>query len=242
MHHYPFLVVQTGRTSTAIYLVESLTWGSWFIIIIIAITHLLDFWALITNITAPRVVPLLDSSTEDSRKANGTGVSIIAVAAVAPLWSATAVSVIVATAGSGLSRMLGGADARSGSICHCVCCMLGSLALGVSALHVLGIHSYLLFIIYCISISHHLKTSLSDLKIKPVILVPMPELWSMWKWNLYYNCFRIKFMVRVEIILCKWGLPGESWSNFHIDEVASGVRVVELPQFGWLLELGDCQS
>jgi len=52
------------------------------------------------------------------------------------------------TAASRLSRTVAGAAAGSGSVCHSVCCMLlYSFALGVSALHVHGIHSLSLFII-----------------------------------------------------------------------------------------------
>jgi len=102
------------------------------------------------------------------------------IAAAATLGPATGILISAATAASGFSRTVAGAAARSGSVCYSVRCMLlCRFALGVSALHVHGIHGSSLFIILCISISRHLKTTLSELNIDPIILVPVSELWSM---------------------------------------------------------------
>jgi len=64
MRHYPSLVVQTGRMTAVIQYAGSSTWGSRFIIIVIAITHLLAFGALVTPIIAPGLVPLSAISLE----------------------------------------------------------------------------------------------------------------------------------------------------------------------------------
>jgi len=63
------------------------------------------------------------------------------IAAAAALGPATVIGISVATAASRFSRTVAGAAARSGSVCHSVHCMLlCRSALGVSALHVHGIH------------------------------------------------------------------------------------------------------
>jgi hypothetical protein len=62
----------------------------------------------------------------------------------------------------GLSGTLAGAAVRSGSVCHCVRCMFCRFVVGVSALHVHGIHGSSPFIISCISICHHLNISLPE--------------------------------------------------------------------------------
>jgi hypothetical protein len=108
-----------------------------------------------------------------------TGVLIIAAAAAAALGRATGVLFIAATAAFRNSRMLAGAAARSGSVWHCVRCILCRFALGVSALHVHRIHGSSPCILSCISIFRHLNTTLSELKTQPLILVPVSELWSM---------------------------------------------------------------
>jgi len=64
MRHYPSLVVQTGRITAVIQYAGSSMWGSRFILIVIAITHLLAFRALITPIIAPGLVPLSAISLE----------------------------------------------------------------------------------------------------------------------------------------------------------------------------------
>jgi hypothetical protein len=59
MRHYPSLLVQIGRKTTVIQYAGSSTWGSRFIVIVIAITHLLAFRALVSAMIAPGLVPLL---------------------------------------------------------------------------------------------------------------------------------------------------------------------------------------
>jgi len=100
MCQYPSLVVQTGRTSTAISYVEFLAWGLRFIVIVIvrAITHLLAFRALVTTVITPGLVPLVDISIAVSPMATGAGVLIIAAASVATLGPATGDLIIAATA------------------------------------------------------------------------------------------------------------------------------------------------
>jgi len=147
MRHYPSLVVQTGRMTTVIKYAGSSTWGSRLIIIVIAITHLLAFQGLDTAIIAPGLVPFWAISIGVSPTATSAGVLMIIVAAAA-LGPATGISISAATVASGLSGTVAGAAARSGSVCHSVRCMLPCrFALGVSALHVNGIHGSSPFII-----------------------------------------------------------------------------------------------
>jgi hypothetical protein len=117
------------------------------IVIVIVITHLLVIRALVTAVIAPGLVPLADISIGVSPTATGAGVLINAAAAAAALGPATGVLIIAATAAFGISTTLAGAAARSGSVSHCVRCMLCRFALGVSALHVHGIHGSSPFII-----------------------------------------------------------------------------------------------
>ena len=116
-------------------------WGLRFIVIVIAITHPLAIRAPVTAIIAPGLVPLSAIFIEVSPTATGAGVLMI-IAAAAALGPATGILIGAATAASGFSRTVAGAAARSGSVCHSVHCMLlCRFALGVSALHVHGIHS-----------------------------------------------------------------------------------------------------
>jgi hypothetical protein len=102
MRHYPSLVVQTGRMTTVIQYAGSSTWGSWFILIVIAITHLLAFRALVTAIIAPGLVPLSAIFIGVSRTATGAGVVMI-IGAAAALGSATGILISAATAASRFS-------------------------------------------------------------------------------------------------------------------------------------------
>jgi len=119
MRHYPSLVVQTGRMTTVIQYAGSSTWGSRFIVIVIAITHLLAFRALVTANIAPGLVPLSAIFIGVSPMATGAGVLMI-IAAAAALGPATGILISVAIAASGFSRTVVGAAARSGSVCHSV--------------------------------------------------------------------------------------------------------------------------
>jgi hypothetical protein len=122
-------------------------WGLRFIIILIAITHLLVFRDVVTDNIYPGLVPLSAIFVGLSPTATCAGVLMIIAAAVA-LGPATGILISVATAASGFSRTGVDAAARSSSGCHSVHCMLLSrFALGVSALHVHGIHGLSLFII-----------------------------------------------------------------------------------------------
>jgi len=117
------------------------------IVIVIAITHLLAYRALVTSVITPGLVLLSDISIRVSPTATGAGVLIIASAAADALGPASGVLIIVATAAFGISTMLVGAAARSGSVCHCVLCLLCRFTLGVTALNVQGIHASSPFII-----------------------------------------------------------------------------------------------
>jgi hypothetical protein len=134
MRHFPTFGVQTGRTTTAIQYVGCFMWGLGFIVIIIviAITRLLAFGAIITAVSAPGLVPLSDISIGVSPTATGAGVLIMAAAAAGALGPATGVLIIAATAVFGISRTHAGAAGTSGSISHCVRCMLCRFVLGVS--------------------------------------------------------------------------------------------------------------
>jgi len=102
---------------------------------------------------------------------------IVGAAALGP---ATGVLIRAATAAAGFSRTVAGAAARPYSVCHSTRCMLlCRFALGVSALHENGIHGSSPFLLMCISISRHLKTTLSELNIDQIRLVPVSEFWSM---------------------------------------------------------------
>jgi len=70
------------------------------------------------------------------------------IAAAATLGPATAILISAATTVYGFSRTVAGAAFSSGYVGHCVCCMvLCRFVLGVSALHVHGIHGLSAFII-----------------------------------------------------------------------------------------------
>jgi hypothetical protein len=106
------------------------------IVVIIAVTHLLAFRALVTAMITPELVLLSAIFIGVSPTATGAGVLIIIVAAAA-LGPATGILISPATAASGFSKTVAGAAAGSGSNCHSVRCMLlCRFVLGVSALHV----------------------------------------------------------------------------------------------------------
>jgi hypothetical protein len=106
-------------------------WGSRFIVIAIAISHLLAFRALVTAIIAPRLVLLSAILIGVSPTATGARVLMI-IAAAAALGPATGILISAATAASGFSRTVVGAAARSRSVSHSVRCMLlCRFALGV---------------------------------------------------------------------------------------------------------------
>ena len=114
---------------------------------VIAITHLLAFRALVTAIIAAGLVSLSAIFIGASPTATGAGALLI-IAAAAALGPATGMLISVATAASGFSRTVPGATARSGSICHSVRCMLlCRFMLDDSALHVHGIYGLSPFII-----------------------------------------------------------------------------------------------
>jgi hypothetical protein len=82
-----------------------------------------------------------------SPTATGAGV-LMMLAAAAALGPATGIEISVASAASGYCRTVQGAAGRSGSVCHCVHCMLlYRYALGVSAMHVHEIDGLSPFII-----------------------------------------------------------------------------------------------
>jgi hypothetical protein len=117
------------------------------IVIVITISHLLAFRALITAIITPGWVPLSTSFIAVSAMATGAGVLTIIVTAAA-LAPATGIFISTATAGSGFSRTVAGAAARSGSVCHSVHCMLlCRFALVELDLHIHGMHGLSQFII-----------------------------------------------------------------------------------------------
>jgi len=147
VRHYHALVVQTGRMTTVVQYAGSSTWGLQFIVIVITITHLLAIRALVPNIIASGLVTLSAILIGASPKATGAGVLMI-IAAAAALGPATVILISAATAAFGFFTTVAGATNKSGSVCHSVHCMLlCSSMLGVSALHVHGIHCSLLWII-----------------------------------------------------------------------------------------------
>jgi len=83
MHHSASLVVQTGSMSKGIQCVGSSMWGSQFIVILIAVTHLLVFSLLIMAIITPRLVPLSAIFNGVSRTASSAAVLIVIAAAAA---------------------------------------------------------------------------------------------------------------------------------------------------------------
>jgi hypothetical protein len=113
MCYYPSMFVQICRTTTAMEYMVSLMWGSWFIImvIVIKITHLLAFRALVTTIIAPRFVPLSDISCGVSPTATSAVVLIIGAATATTLGPDTGVFIIAAIADSGNFTTLAGAPA-----------------------------------------------------------------------------------------------------------------------------------
>jgi len=122
-------------------------------------------------------VPLSQVSIGLSSAATGPGVWIFAAGAAGALESATEVLIVAATVVFAISRRVVAASARTGSVYHWVYFILGKFVLGVFGLHVHGFHGLSSFIISCIYVSHHLKTSLSELNIKPTLLVHVSELW-----------------------------------------------------------------
>jgi hypothetical protein len=94
--------------TTVIEYVGSLMWGSRFIVIVIAITHLLALRALVTAIIAPGLVPLSAIFIGVSPTATGAGVLMI-IGAAAALGLTTGILISAATAASGLSRTVVGA-------------------------------------------------------------------------------------------------------------------------------------
>jgi len=136
----PSWVVQTGRTSTTIYYVGSLTCGLQFTVIDIPITHMLLFWAFVSTIIATGLVSQWDNFIPVTARATGTGILTIAAAAAATPGHSTGGLITVVMAASRLSTMLVGAAARSCSVCQCGHCMLCRFASGVPALHPQEIH------------------------------------------------------------------------------------------------------
>lgn len=121
--------------------------GSQLIIITIAITHLLASCILITPVIALELLPSSDSFIIVSWKAPGAGVLIIAAAAAATLGPTTVDLIIVATAVFRIARTHPGTDARCGSVCNCVHCILCRVRLRVSALHPHGSYGSLRLIV-----------------------------------------------------------------------------------------------
>jgi len=157
MCHYSLLVVQTGRMMTVTQYVGSLMWGTQFIVIVIAITHLFAFRALVTTIIVLGPVRLSAISIRVSSTASGAGILTIIEAAAAQGF-ATGILISAATAASGFTRTVAGVAARSRSICHSALCMLlCRFELDISALDVQGIHGLSPFIRECISISRPMK-------------------------------------------------------------------------------------
>ena len=97
MRQYPSLGIQTGRMTTDIEYAGTLAQGLRPILIVIAITLLLGFPALVIAINAPRWIPLSDISIGVCPMAAGAGVLIIAPAAAAALGPATGDLTMVAT-------------------------------------------------------------------------------------------------------------------------------------------------
>jgi len=178
MGYYPFLVVQTGRMTFDTQFAESLTWGLLFIITSITITYLWAIWALCSITIIPWLVLL--STIYFTVYPIATSIRVLkttAAAAATSLGPAMVHVIITGTAAWTISTIHGGIAGRSGSVPHCVCCILCRFASHASTVHVHVMHSSSWLLILSISISRHQNIFLFEMLHPSMILLSMSDLW-----------------------------------------------------------------